>query len=151
MKTKLCIALVVLFAVGSAKAQEGDLSQQDVDSMVDTYARCTALWEWTSGAMKEAGKEDTADYLHNMANGSRTAAQWILSSYNMLKFPEASPKKLGDWEPYLAPKIDGHLGHFKAMAELGASIKADLEMCTEMSAEQAKILEEMRKQYVPAD
>lgn len=148
MLRALALGLVALHSMAGFASEQDKISDEEARSIAREYARCVAVWDWSSALMRAGGKHATAEHLHNMGNGARTAAYWILSAAHSLNHADESAKRLGDWEQYVTPIVDAELTRLRAQTELDVSFESDIERCTELSKGQATVIDMLRSDYV---
>lgn len=148
MWKSLLIGLLVLHSSFGLAGEQPEMSDAEARSIAKEYARCVAVWDWSSTLMSAGGKHAAAEHLHNMGNGARTAAYWVLSAAHSLNHAGEPAKRLGDWEPYVTPIVDAELAWLRAQTELGVSLKQDVDRCAELSKGQSTVIDILRSDYV---
>ena len=145
MRLGILIAAGAMLAV-SARADASDT----VDAAAQQFITCAGAYNWTSATLAQAGKPAASEHMRGYGRGAQTVAQWILASeYNLAN--EASPRPMGDWKDFVEVQIDRETVRLAAMAEMDDQdgIRQILENCTALSEVQAKIINDLRKQWAP--
>lgn len=140
------LGLFALLCCSGAYAEEEDYGSQE---MAETFVECAGLWEASSQLMARSDRPATAEHLHNMANGARTAAAWSLWTQWHLDNPSKPSRKLGEWTDGIAMQVDAQTTRYAAIQESGDTefFGRQVAFCTDVSEAQANILRDLRKSY----
>ncbi len=94
----------VIAPVISAAAQtqaEIEASARDAYEMANTLSACAGFWDWWSEVEGALGNTATAQNAHNVSNGARLSAGYMLSMRHQLLEPDAPPRRYGSWDGFI--------------------------------------------------
>lgn len=146
MKRVLIIVLSLYSLVLSAE----ELTEKEkLVNLSEMFIECTGLKSATAKHMKKlGGSDEEIAFLNGAANGSRIAAMLILSDAH-----SDGKKAPLEYEAYIDSISSSYEAKFAALwampetdTESRAMIKQSMQMCTQLSPLQAKLMNDLRKQ-----
>lgn len=145
---RLLILTALLSTSLMAVAQDETDDEATTNKVVNFFANCAGVWDFSSELMAADSKPAVAEHLHNMGNGAEAVALWLLASQHSLDTGTAT--KYGSWNDMVTPRREGGKLRMYALAELGdfEQIKLDSEACSEAATQQENILQLMRRDRV---
>lgn len=154
----IALTLALLLATTSAQADDkgnADLAAtlKDADGMAKTFASCEGFFTFMADFSRNNGQPASADYLKTFANGSRTAALWLLSAKYQLDNPDLPGRRLGDFAQLIDGPAETERLRFAALAEVGdmEPIEEQSQLCKDMLAAFDPILQQFRQQFLGPD
>lgn len=148
----LVLALVLPGSVCAQDSAESELKEilKSADQLANGFASCEGFFTFMSGFSRDQDKDAAAQYIKTFANGSRTAALWLLSSKYQADNPTLPPRKLGDFSQLVDGPAETERLRFAALAESGetALLEQQATQCHEMLAAFDPILQQFRQQML---
>lgn len=116
------IALAILAAAPAIAQESVEYTERDrrgLTEMVNTFSRCSGVYEAVSEFYRSLGELATAEHVHNLANGAASAAMYLLGQENIAK--GGPPRPYGDFMPYVEGLADSSKTFVKALVEMQAT------------------------------
>ena len=121
---------------------------QNAGQLASMFAGCEGFFTFMAEFSNSSGKPAGADYIRTFANGSRTAALWLLAAKYAADNPSKPPRRLGEFASLVEGPAEVERLRFTALAEAGdiEPIEQQSKLCTEALAAFDPILQQLRTQ-----
>lgn len=151
----LSLALLLASSAHADDKANAELAaaMEDADGLAKTFASCEGFFTFMADFSRNNGQQASADYLKTFANGSRSAALWLLATKYQLDNPDAPARRLGDFGLLVDGPAETERLRFAALAEIGdmAPLEQQSELCKDMLAAFDPIMQQFRQRTLGPD
>ncbi|MFZ4120282.1 MAG: hypothetical protein ACOYKM_01345 [Caulobacterales bacterium] len=152
MRSMVMAALVgVLLASPAAAQTEAEIedSAQGAFEMARSFSRCAGFWDFMSHAEQATGNPASAQHAHNIGNGARISAGYMLSMRHRIQRPDEPPRAYGSWDEFIEPLAE--VTATEMMAAIERNDNATLEQravtCRAMGEVAQEIIDRVRAEW----
>jgi hypothetical protein len=151
MSLRALSVAVALSAVCPAWAQtqaEVDASAHSGYELARSFSECAGFWDFLSAAEEASGNPASAQNAHNVGNGARLSAGYVLSVRHRLQRPSEPPRAYGSWNDFIEPLAEVTATRMMAALERGdvAEVEEQAITCRAMSETSQGIVDRMRSE-----
>jgi len=146
----LCMTLCpVAWAQDQRQVEEG---AESAYQMAQTFAECAGYWDWWSAVEEVSGNTASSENAHNIGNGTRLAAGYMLSMRHRLVSPNEAPRAYGAWDSFIEPIAEATFTRMSALLEQedGDGIAATARDCVAAGEAVSTIVEQIRRDTLDA-
>lgn len=150
MRTAMIGALLLLSPI-SARAQtpaEIDAGARDAYELARAFSECAGFWDFMSVAEQASGNIASAQNAHNVGNGARISAGYVLSVRHQLQRPSELPRAYGSWDEFIEPLAEVTTTRMMAAIERGDNreLLVQAEICRAMGEQADEIVSRLREE-----
>lgn len=141
------LAYASLASAGAAQTRaEIEETSRDAYELAHNFAECAGFWDFMAVAENAAGNPGSSANAHNVGNGARLSAGYLLSVRHRIENPDAAPRAYGSWDDFIEPIAEVTSTRMVAYLEQGASseIERQASVCAALGQTSQDIIEEMR-------
>lgn len=151
MRVVLCWVLAVCAIPAYAADEQEDLTEPEktfVTSSVNLLGDCGGFFEFMSDIFKDGKQPATSQHMHEMANGARMAAAYLL--YVEHNARGGKPKRLGDFMAYPEGRAGANKTRLTMWLEQNdkAALDAERERCMAAVPLQNELVQQIRNEAV---
>jgi hypothetical protein len=141
------LAIAAMINLTPAFAQtDAERDGSDAFELARTFAQCAGFWDFLSAAEQSLGNTASAQHAHNVSNGARISAGYMMSIRHRLEQPEQPPRAYGSWNDFIEPQAETMATSMWAALEREdtATVEAQAVLCRGMSEASETIVNEIR-------
>lgn len=149
MRLGIVGALAMALFAGHANAQtqaETEAAARDGYELARSFSECAGFWDFMSTVDQATGNPASAQNAHNIANGARLSAGYVLSIRHRLLRPDEQPRAYGSWDDFIEPLAE--VTATRMMAALERNDSSELQeqaiFCRAMAEQSDDIVNQMR-------
>lgn len=149
MRSMIMAALVGVLLTTPATAQtqaEIEDSAQGAYEMAASFSRCAGFWNFMSHVEQATGNPASAQNAHNIGNGARLSAGYMLSMRHRLQRPDEPPRAYGSWNDFIEPLAEVTATQMMAALERNdtSTVEQQAVTCRAMGEASQDIIDQMR-------
>lgn len=96
-------AYLFAYTAHAQSSEEVRDAAEDAYNIAHSLAECAGFWDFMSAVERASGNPASAQNAHNVGNGARLSAGYMLSMRHRLQHPEAAPRAYGSWNDLIEP------------------------------------------------
>lgn len=149
MRSPIFCLLFAGLSPGPSHAQtqaEIDASARSAYELARSFSECAGFWDFMSAAEQASGNPASAQNAHNIGNGARISAGYILSVRHRLQRPDEPPRTYGSWDDFIEPLAEVTTTRMTAALERGDSdeLRRQASFCAAMGEQAEQIVSDIR-------
>lgn len=145
-------ALVACILTAPAAAQtdaEIEGSARGAYDLARSFARCAGFWDFMHDVEQMTGNPASAQNAHNIGNGARLSAGYMLSMRHRLQRPTEPPRAYGSWDEFIEPLAEVTATEMMAAVERSdtSMVEQQAVTCRALGETAQEIVEQMRAEH----